>query len=188
MSKEKNNNRVRKGLLYTLYTVLGLMVLFVILLAAAPGFMLNTFGFRAYVAHYDQMDPTIKSGALVFVNRVDIDSLVADDMITFETNTDYNNDGRDDLATGYLDRTTGSGDSTYYYLVAEESAGDMAVFQSNSIVGGYAFSIPVLGLIVDFFGSWFGIVVLFVNAALITAIIIIVKHDSKDKKVEEKEI
>lgn len=191
MSDSKKNNQVHKSIFYTLYALLGLLVLLIILLAAAPNFMLNTFGFRAYVAHYDQMEPTIKKNALVFVNRIDVDDVTFDDMITFQSNTDLNDNGKNDLITGYLDRTTGTGDATYFYFTSEGSTGDWAVVQANRIVAGYAFSIPGLGLLVDFFGSGFGIAVIVVNAALITGIVFLVKstniEEKKEVNVENKE-
>lgn len=180
--KAKSNHRVRKGICYGLYALLGVVVLFIVLLAAAPDFMLKTVGFRTYIAHYDQMEPGIKQNALVFVNRVDIDQLGTNDLVTFQSNTDLNDNGTDDLVTGYLNRTTGTGESTYYYFRSEGSVGDWAVLQSNSIVGGYAFSIPVLGLIIDFIASPFGIAVICVNIAIITGIVFVVKTGKKEYK------
>ncbi len=190
MSTIKNNNRVRKGLFYTLYSILGLIVLFVILLAAAPGFMLNTFGFRTYVSHYDQMEPTIKQNALIFVNKINVDELSPDDLVTFQSNSDLNDNGKHDMITGYFNRTVGTGDSTYYYFRSEGSAGDWAVLQEDSLIGGYAFSIPAVGLLIDFFASPFGIAVVTVNACIIVGIVYVVKHGNKeerDTKIENKE-
>ncbi len=184
MSKNnKNKKRVKSTLLYTLYSVLGLIVLLIIMLSVFPDFMLNSFGFRAYVSHYDQMEPTIKANALVFIDKIDLEDMNPNDLITFQSNSDLNDDGKYDLITAYFDRTTGLGNDAYYYFRSEGSAGDWAVLQQDSLVGGYAFSIPVLGLIVDFLGSPFGIAVLFVNIAIIGSIIYIVKSGNKEKKV-----
>lgn len=182
-ASSKNVNRVKPVLLYTLYSVLALLVVFIIMLAAFPDFMLNSFGFRTYIAHYDTMEPSIKENALVFIKKINLNDLEADELVTFQTHDDLNNDGKNDLITFYYDRTTGSGSDTYYYLKYDpEATMDAAVIQADSIVGGYAFSIPVLGLIIDFVASPFGIAVVLVNAAIITGIVFVVKTGNKDKK------
>jgi signal peptidase len=185
MSAKKNNNRVRKGVFYALYTILGLFAVFVVLLAAAPDFMLNTVGFRTYVAHYDQMEPGIKKNALVFVTRLDGYEFDTDELVTLQSNSDLNDNGKEDLITGYFDRTSGTGSDAYYYFRSEGSTGDWATLQQNRIVGGYAFSIPVIGLIIDFIASPFGIAVVAVNVALIGGIVYVIKQDNERKKETE---
>ena len=184
----KNKNRVKSSLLYSLYAVLSLILVFILMLSIFPGFMFNVFGFRAYVSHYDQMEPTIKSNALVFINKVNLDDLNENDLVTFESNSDLNNNGKNDLITGYFNRMSGTGEDAYYYFRSEGSLSDWAVIKESSVVGGYAFSIPVLGLIVDFIGSPFGIAVIFVNLAIVGGIIYIVKHNNHQKKeiIEDK--
>ncbi len=182
--KRRKSKKTRVILLSGIYSLIGILVLLIVLLAAAPSFMLNTLGFRTYVSHYDQMAPTIESNSLVFITQVDLMNIESNDLITFQSNTDLNDDGRNDLITGYFDRTNGTGDAADYYFRSEGSVGDWAVIQSGNIIGGYGFSIPILGLIIDFIGSPFGIAVVCVNIAIISGIVFIVKQGSKKEPKE----
>ncbi len=174
VNKSKNRNVIMAGI----YGLIGVLILTIILLSVAPGFMLDTFGFRSYVSHYDQMEPTIQQNALVFIDRVDVNRLEEGDLVTFLSNSDLNEDGEYDLVTGYFHHTLGSS----YYFRSEGSTSDWAVLQEDSIVGGYGFSIPFAGLVVDFIASPFGIAVVFVNIAIIGGIIYVVKSGKIEKE------
>eukprot|EP01156_Anaeramoeba_ignava_P024488 Anaeramoba_ignava/c8415_g1_i1.p4 GENE.c8415_g1_i1~~c8415_g1_i1.p4 ORF type:complete len:190 (-),score=18.66 c8415_g1_i1:59-628(-) len=185
--ERKKNNKIKAVLTSGLYSLIGVLIITIVLLSVAPSFMLNTFGFRAYIAHYDTMEPTIKENSLVFINRVDSANLDAEELVTFITSDDLNDDGNDDYVTFYFDRTEENGTDTYFYFHVEDSTTDAATMLEHSIVGGYSFSIPVLGLIVDFFASPFGIAVVFVNIGIIGGIVYILKHGNKKETKEESE-
>lgn len=176
----KTKSIIKDVAFWSLFVILGLIILFVLMEAFIPKQTINVFQVKTYIAKYDTMEPKIKPNDLVFINKVDASELEEGDLITFEADINY--DGDTEMVTYYVDSITLVDSDTYRIsVIAEGSSVPFGVILSDRIVGGYAFRIPVLGSIIEFIKSPFGIGVIVINGLIITGIIIIVKHGQKDE-------
>jgi len=124
------------------------------------------------------MEPAIKPNDLVFINKVKAENLEKGDLITFTADINY--DGDTEMVTYYVDSITELSDDLYRIsVIAEGSSVPFGVISSDRIIGGYAFRIPVLGSIIEFIKSPFGIGAIVVNGLIITGIVILVKQGQK---------
>ncbi|MFA6801539.1 MAG: hypothetical protein WCR19_05480 [Acholeplasmataceae bacterium] len=170
---------------YVLFGLLGVLIVFILMLSAFPNLALSTFGTRAYIVKYDTMEPTLKPYDLVFINRVKVDELEENDLITFYTDVNY--DGDQEMVTYYIYSVTDVNGTPVFRVNAEGSSTPAnAILTEDTIIGGYSFRIPFLGRIIEFIASPFGIAAIVVNAAVITVIVIILK-DPKKKETKQKE-
>ncbi len=183
----KNKNNLFKDIaMYTLYAVLGLLIVFIIMISAFPEMALNTFGTRAYIVKYDTMEPAINPFDLVFINRVDTDELQEGDLITFET--DVNFDGTTEMVTYYIyDIDTNNGETVFRVNSEGGLVQTNTLLTSDDIIGGYSFRLPGLGRVVEFIASPFGIAAILVNAGVITAIVLIFKNSKKETNDQSEE-
>ena len=179
----KTNSIIKDIAFWSMFVLLGLLVLFILMEAFIPKQTINVFQVRTYIAKYDTMEPAIKPNDLVFINKVNASKLEEGDLITFEADINY--DGDTEMVTYYVDSITEvDADAYRISVIAEGSTVPFGVILSDRVVGGYAFRIPVLGSIIEFIKSPFGIGVIVINGLIITGIVIIVKHGQKveDKK------
>jgi len=182
LSKAKN---VLKDIAYwSMFVILGLLLLFILMEAFLPKQTINIFQVRSYIVQYDTMEPTLKPNDLVFINKVDAAELEIDDMVTFVADINY--DGDTEMVTYYVNEVTQIDADTYRISVKAEGATvPFGVITSDSVLGGYAFRIPVLGGIIRFIKSPFGIGAIVVNGLIIAGIIIIVKQGHKKEEQQE---
>jgi signal peptidase I len=130
------------------------------------------------------MEPAIKPNDLVFINKVKAENLEKGDLITFTADINY--DGDTEMVTYYVDSITELSDDLYRIsVIAEGSSVPFGVISSDRIIGGYAFRIPVLGSIIEFIKSPFGIGAIVVNGLIITGIVILVKQGQKKEDTKE---
>jgi signal peptidase len=187
MNNDKAKSIVKKVSFWSMLGILGIVLLFILMEAIIPNQTINVFQVRTYIAEYSTMEPTIKYKDLVFVNKVKLENLKEDDLITFPADLNY--DGEKEYATYYIYSITELNDGGFLYQVIAEGAPVPYTFSinSNDVIGGYAFRIPVLGTIIEFVKSPFGIGAILVNILIISGIVIIVKQGQNPtvEKVEE---
>lgn len=184
MNKEKSLSIIKSVSLWLGFIVVGLILLFILMEAFLPKQTINIFQVRSYIANYDTMEPTIKPNDLVFVSKVDPGKLQEDDMVTFVADINY--DGDTEMVTYYVDSITDLGDGSYRIgVISEGATNPFGVILSDRVVGGYAFRIPVLGGIVKFLKSPFGLAAIGVNALIIVGIVIIVKQGKPKEQIEK---
>ena len=183
----KNKINLYKDIaMYTLYAVLGLLIVFIIMISAFPEMALNTFGTRVYIAKYDTMEPAINPFDLVFINTVDTGDLQEGDLITFET--DVNFDGTSEMVTYYIyDIDTNNGEKVFRVNSEGGLVQTNTLLTSDDIIGGYSFRLPGFGRAVEFIASPFGIAAILVNAGVITAIVLIFKNSKKEANDQSEE-
>lgn len=184
MDKNKIISVLKDIAYWSMFILLGLLILFVLMEAIIPRQTINVFQVRTYIAEYDTMEPTIKPNDLVFINKVKAEDLEQGDLITFMADINY--DGDSEMVTYYVDTITEVSEDLYRITVIAEDA-DVAfgVITSDNIIGGYAFRIPVLGSIIKFVKSPFGIGAIIVNGLIITGIIILVKNGHKKQETKD---
>lgn len=182
MNKQNVVSLVKQVSFWLMFVLIGLLLLFILMEAFLPKQTINVFQVRSYIATYDTMEPKIKPNDLVFINKVDPSKLQPGDLITFTADINY--DGDTEMVTYYVHSITELTDGKYRIgVIAEGSLVPFGTILSDRIVGGYAFRIPVMGSIVSFVKSPFGIAALLINAVVITGIVIIVKQ-GKPKAIE----
>ncbi len=179
----KKHSEIIKSIIFKiLYAVLGLLIVFIVMLSAFPELSLNTFGVRAYVAKYDTMEPKISPYDLVVINHIDVSNLEIGDLVTFNTDVDYN--GSSEMVTYYVAQLSNENGVLRVHPEGTSANVSTQILEKN-IIGGYSFSIPVLGRIIEFVSSPFGIAAILVNIGVITAIVILFKDNKKESKKED---
>lgn len=187
MNSDKVKSIVKNVSFWAMFVILGIILLFILMEAIIPKQTINVFQVRSYIAKYDTMEPTIKPNDLVFINKVKPENLKKDDLITFMADINY--DGDTEMVTYYIDSITPVANEDYYRVTVKSEGASVpfGVITSDSIIGGYAFKLPVLGPVIEFVKSPFGIGAIVINILIISGIVIIVKQGQKPEveKVEE---
>lgn len=187
MNSDKVKSILKNVSFWSMFVLLGILLLFILMEAIIPSQTLNIFQVKTYIAKYDTMEPKIKPNDLVFINKVNPDNLEKGDLVTFTADINY--DGDTEMVTYYIDSIAPVANQDYYRVtvIAEGSANPFGVITSDRIIGGYAFRLPVLGPIIEFVKSPFGIGAIVVNILIISGIVIIVKQDKKPEVKKEDE-
>lgn len=189
MNTDKVKSIVKNVSFWLMFVLLGILLLFILMEAIIPKQTINVFQVRTYIAKYDTMEPKINPNDLVFINKVKPENLEKGDLITFTADINY--DGDTEMVTYYIDSITPVANEDYYRVtvISEGSTVPFGVITSDRIIGGYAFRLPVLGSIIEFVKSPFGIGAIVINILIISGIVIIVKQGKKPEleKVEETE-
>ncbi len=154
-----------------------------------PTQAMDLYGFSTYVVATDSMVPVINVNDYIVVKDVNPDDLVVGDIITFYSGRDVDNDGKDDIITHYLASITPYGVDDHEFKTHaigkdEVSDWDFWTLHDEDIIGKYAYTIPVLGFIVAFLQSPYGIAIVIINIVVIVAIYLLL---DKGKKKEESE-
>jgi signal peptidase len=188
MNSDKVKSILKNVSFWSMFVLLGILLLFILMEAIIPSQTLNIFQVKTYIAKYDTMEPKIKPNDLVFINKVNPDNLEKGDLITFTADINY--DGDTEMVTYYIDSISPVANEDYYRVtvIAEGSTVPFGVITSDRIIGGYAFRLPVLGPIIEFVKSPFGIGAIIINILIISGIVIIVKQDKKPEVKKEDEI
>jgi len=154
-----------------------------------PTQAMDLYGFSTYLVTTDSMVPVIPVNSYIVVKDVDPDDLVVGDIITFYSHTDINHDGKDnDVITHYVaDIQPYEGDNhsfrTHAYGVTQQ---DSWTLHDEDIIGKYAYIVPVLGFLVAFLQSWYGIAVVIINVIVIIALVLLFDKGKKKPEGETK--
>lgn len=186
MNSGKVKSMLKNVGFWSMFVIFGILLLFILMEAIIPKQTIKVFQVSTYIAKYDTMEPTIKPNDLVFINKVKPEKLEPGDLITFTADINY--DGDTEMVTYYVDSITLISDGLYRItVIAEGSNVPFGVITSDRIIGGYAFRLPVVGSIIEFVKSPFGIGAIVINVLIISGIVIIVKQGKKpEEKVVEK--
>ena len=190
----KNKSKKVSSLIKTVlfYIVVAFLSLFIIFEIFMPNQTVKVFGFKPYNVMTQSMEPVLKVNDLIIVKNFDIEELEENDIITFYTDIDYN--GEKDIVTHYIYEIEENTPGEYtirtnrYYADEADVVPDGWIVSEDDLLGLYSFKIPYLGYVTEFFKSPFGIAALIVNAGIITAIVILIKRENKEKSTDEKEI
>ena len=183
MNSDKVKSMLKNVGFWSMFVILGILILFILMEAIIPKQTINVFQVSTYIAKYDTMEPTIKPNDLVFINKVKPEKLEPGDLITFTADINY--DGDTEMVTYYVDSITLISDGLYRItVIAEGSSVPFGVISSDRIIGGYAFRLPVIGSIIEFVKSPFGIGAIVINVLIISGIVIIVNQGNKPEKKE----
>lgn len=188
MNSEKVKSILKKVGFWSMFVLLGLLLLFILMEAIIPKQTMNVFQVSTYIAKHDSKEPLIKKNDLVFINKVNPDKLVIGDLITFKEGTD--SEGNVEMATYTIESIAEPVDNTYNFTISikREAFSFTRTISSRDVVGGYSFRIPVLGSIIEFVKSPFGIGAIVVNVLIISGIIIILKQGDKPKQEVKEEL
>jgi signal peptidase len=193
MSKIKNKkyfNIAKKVFFYVIIAFLSLYIFFEIFV---PSKTVKVFGFKPYYVMTQSMEPVLEVNDLIVVKNFDVEDLEEGDIITFYADIDFNGDN--EIITHYI------------YSIAENASGDYVIrthryyedeqnivpdqnwiLSEDDVLGLYSFHVPLLGYVIQFFQSPFGIAALVVNGGIIAAIVILIKREKKEKVIVKEEI
>jgi signal peptidase len=120
------------------------------------------FGVSAYVIVSDSMAPRFSAGDVVIIQEVPAESLVIGDIITYRSR-DANTFG-EIITHEIYDIVLNNVDGTLNFITRGINLGsiDATPVVSTEIIGKLVFSIPLLGLVVDFARSTIGFITLFI--------------------------
>ncbi|MBE0700993.1 MAG: signal peptidase I [Acholeplasmataceae bacterium] len=171
------------------FTLSGLLILYILLEIFLPNVTVKVFQFKPYVVITQSMEPTINKDDLIFVTNPNPDKLEVGDIITFRANIDYSVDGSKEIVTHYIYSITenSSGDLIFRTVRENSTVADAWSLSEDDILGKYAFRIPSLGVFINFVKSPFGIIAIAVNAAVIVAIVVIIKTGKKAEIQKEED-
>ena len=187
MNENKVKHIIKDVAFWGMFVLIGILLLFILMEAFIPKQTMTIFQVRTYIANYDTMEPKIKPNDLVFINKVKPENLEKGDLITFTADINY--DGDTEMVTYYVDSITEISDGLYRITVIAEGASvPFGVITSDRIIGGYAFRVPVLGSLIKFIKSPFGIGAIVVNGLIITGIVIIVKQGNKKEEHKNNQV
>ena len=148
----------------------------------------RAFGLQIYTVLSGSMEPTYKTGALVYVQKVDPAELRENDVITFRLNSDTTATHRiielvEDEENSEIVRFRTKGDSN--------KVADNGLVEFGSVVGKPIFTIPYLGYLAVYMqsppGSYVTICVA-VSIVLFVVVTDIIVGDDKKKKMKKKRL
>lgn len=160
------------------FTVIGILVLYIIIGAFFPKQTVKVFGFKPYVVITESMEPEIMVNDLIIVKNPKVDELKVDDIITFEA--DINFDGTKEIVTHYIysiEEINGefSIRTHPYFENSNDYVPDYWVLSEDDILGEYMFKIPKVGAVVEFVKSPFGMAAMVVNIGVIIGVVYLIK-------------
>ena len=140
---------------------------------------IRIFGFKVYTVLSPSMEPEYPTGSIIYVKKVDVDSLKEKDVITFFLSKDTTATHRiielvPDENNSDIIRFRTKGD-------ANEIA-DGSLVEKNQIIGSPVFVIPFLGFIANYIHTPPGLYIAITSAIAIICFVLIVDILSDDKK------
>ena len=181
--KITKNDLKKKILSLLFYVVVGILVVFIVFEVFFPKYTVKVFGFKPYTVITQSMEPVLLEDDLILVTNPKYEELKEDDIITFSV--DIYNDGVMDIVTHYIHSVTTINGERVYKTHGHLLPVDGWELNDEDILGIYSVRIPVLGKIVNFIKSPFGIAAIVVNVGVIVAIVYLLKNNKSE--VEEKE-
>ncbi len=172
------------------WSVFGGLMFYFVSVTFFPTQAMDLYGFSTYLVTTNSMVPVIPVNSYIVVKEVEPDDLLVGDIITFNSHTDVNLDGKDnDVLTHYVaDIQPYEGDNhsikTHAIGQDEVSEWDHWTLHDEDIIGKYAFTVPVLGFLVAFLQSWYGIAVVIINIVVIVGIYLLLDKGKKKPETE----
>ncbi len=119
------------------------------------GFTPNVFGFSILRVETSTMEPELRAGDVVLVQKTDPEDINVNDVITYRA-TEGVVEGK--TVTHQVVEKTENPDGSYTFVTRGTKDGCVNdyPFSDSQIVGKVLFKIPVLGTLYDFFSNWYG--------------------------------
>lgn len=191
----KNKNKKKRWISIAgntlFWTVFAGLMFYFVSVTFFPTQAMDLYGFSTYLVTTDSMVPVIPVNSYIVVKEVDPNELEVGDIITFYSHKDVNLDGKDnDVLTHYVaDIQPYEGDDhsikTHAIGKDEVSEWDHWTLHDEDIIGKYAYTIPILGFLVAFLQSWYGIAVVVINIVVIVAIVMLFDKEKKKAETEK---
>lgn len=181
--KEKSWNYFKATLFFV---VTAFLSVYIILEMFLPDQTVKLVGFKPYVVMTQSMEPAINANDLVVVKDIEVDRLEVGDIITFKTDINY--DGTKEVVTHYVYEIIQDNNGDYsfktnpHYESTEEVIPDTWVLLEEDLLGEYMFHIPMIGSIILFLKSPFGIGAMIFNVGIIIAIFLLIKQGKKKQQ------
>lgn len=132
------------------YTFASLIFMMFVMEVFMPNRSIELIGFKGYVVPTPSMKPVINPGDLIFVGKVDLDALEAEDIITYYR--DLNFDGKNETVTHSIRSITyEDGIRTFRTYGINNTQDDQYTITDEDIIGVYLFRVPWIGFIIIFF-------------------------------------
>lgn len=157
------------------YLVFSIIILFFV---ATVG--VNIFGIKTFTVLSGSMEPTYKVGSLIYVTKIDLDSLKKGDAITFNSGNV--------VVTHRIVEVKEEEKEVHYVTKGDANENiDKALVNKNNVIGKPIFTIPYLGYVATFVQTKGGkLVILSVGVVLVT-IMYLIDYLIKDKDEREME-
>lgn len=170
------------------WSIIGFLTFYLGMVSFFPVQSMDLFGFTTYVVTTDSMVPVIKVNEFIVVVNTPSEELQVGDIITFYA--DVNLDGKDEIVTHYLATIGETEDGSAYYKTHAYGKNDITerdfwTLTDADIIGEYAYSIPVIGYVISFVRSPYGIATIGVNIVVIGLIYYVISDKKKKKKGSE---
>ena len=176
----KRDDSMNKYLKYTLKTISTLIVLIAVTLAMLL-VGLKFVGFQIYTVVSGSMEPRYHVGSLIYVRKVNPDTLKVKDPITFKL-------GDDTIATHRIvEIVYDEQDSTKYSFRTKGDANDDVdanLVEPHKVLGKAYFTIPYLGYLATYIQSYPGNMVAICIAISLIILVIILDMLTEEKKEE----
>lgn len=197
MKKNIQRKKIFKEIGFVLmFLAAGLVTFYILLSLILPSMTIEIFQFKHVVVNEDFMYPVVKRGSLAFISKVDLDDLEVGDIIAFEIQLDHDEEIETPInyiyEIFYTEREFEIDGETHTETIrvfrTHRHASDIPerwILGDDEIIGSYRFSIPILGYIVNFVKSPFGIAALVLNGAIVTAVVLIIKSDKKETNIDK---
>jgi len=152
----------KKSRIYRTLSIIGILILFLLMVASLSIYLLPHFGWRVDVLSSDSMEPQLKAGDLVVTRPVEPEVVAVGDIITFRPNIADEN-----LVTH---RVIGIGRNTPLYFETKGDANldpDPFTVPALNLEGQVYLHVPLLGYAVPFLKTTPGLLVALVIPGLI---------------------
>lgn len=174
--EKQASSKQDKIITVSLWSLIGLIILFIIMVLYIPKLSMNVIGVGSYQA-LTGYDSTLDRSDMLLVKHKPFDELERGDIIVFSLKGYGDSDGK----KAYTIMSRPSPD--YYHVY---STGNMMSFPWNitedMYIGVVQSRIPYIGAVTGFIGSIYGIAVLIVNGLIIVGIVYLVKENKKQSK------
>ena len=170
--------------------IIGALLLYIGMNVFMPDLVVDVFQFQPYVVVTESMEPVINVNDMVVVGQFDIDEAEVGDIITFKADIDYN--GTDEVITHYIYSIEEVGEKTIiktnrHFDEGQEVTPDTWLIDAEDVIGSYSFHVKYAGLLVGFFKSIYGIIIVIANV-LIFGTLKFVNNRMKRKEMEQAEL
>lgn len=174
---------MNKYVKFILKTISNLIVVLAVALAILL-VGLKFVGFQIYTVISGSMEPTYHVGSLIYVKKVDPNTLKVKDTITFELSDKT-------IATHRIVEIVKDEENpnTYKFRTQGDANEDVDanLVEPNKVLGKAIFTVPYLGYLATYIQSYPGNVVAICTAIALLIIVIIIDMIIEDKKEPEKE-
>ena len=174
---------MNKSIKFILKTISNLIVIIAISLAILL-VGLKFLGFQIYTVVSGSMEPTYHVGSLIYVKKVDPNTLKVKDPITFKL-------GDNTIATHRIVEIVHDEENPKEYKFRTQGDAnedvDANLVEPNKVLGKALFTVPYLGYLATYIQSYPGNIVAICTAIALLIVVIIIDMLIDDKKEPEKE-